>query len=131
MHKFLKGCIAFGAAGVLLLLAVPTSAQGPAPAQGPDPNTNLNSGKLNAATPIVRRGKNRPPSGPTPRLADGRVNLGPAPGEKGVWEGNAGATLATKAKGLDNPAMNLPTNLKIADVPFLPWAREIYEYRQA
>src|SRR5271154_3036806 len=127
MHKFIKVCIATGAAGVLLL-AVPTSAQ---EQQGPDPNTNLNSGRLNAANPITRRGKNRPPSGPTPRLADGRVNLGPAPGEKGVWEGNAGATLATKAKGLDNPAMNLPTNLKIADVPFLPWAREIYEYRQA
>lgn len=92
---------------------------------------DLNSGRLNAANPIVRRGKNRPPSGPTPRLADGRVNLGPAPGEKGVWEGNAGATLATNAKGLDNPAMNLPTNMKIADVPFLPWARALYEYRQA
>jgi hypothetical protein len=78
------------------------------------------------------RGKNRPPSRPTPHLADGRVNLGPLPGEKGVWEGNAGSTLATNPPGgLDNPTMNLPTNLKIADVPFLPWARAVYEYRQA
>jgi hypothetical protein len=53
------------------------------------------------------------------------------PGEKGVWEGNAGATLATNIRGLDNPRMNLPTNLKIADVPFQPWARAVYEYRQA
>ena len=29
------------------------------------------------------------------------------------------------------PRMNLPTNLKIADVPFQPWARAVYEYRQS
>ncbi len=29
------------------------------------------------------------------------------------------------------PRMNLPTNLKIADVPFQPWARAVYKYRQA
>ena len=78
------------------------------------------------------RGKARPPSRPTPHWPDGRVNLGPLPGEKGVWEGNAGATLATNINGgLDNPAMNLPTNLKISEVPFQPWARAIYDYRQA
>ncbi len=27
--------------------------------------------------------------------------------------------------------MNLPTNLKISEVPFQPWARAIYEYRQS
>jgi hypothetical protein len=60
------------------------------------------------------------------------VNLGPLPGEKGLWEGNAGATLATNISGgLDNPAMNLPTNLKISEVPFQPWARAMYDYRQA
>jgi hypothetical protein len=57
--------------------------------------------------------------------------LGPLPGEKGVWEGNAGATLATNVRGLDNPRMNLPTNLKISEVPFQPWARAVYDYRQA
>jgi hypothetical protein len=78
------------------------------------------------------RGKNRPPSRPTPHLPDGRVNLGPLAGEKGVWEGNAGATLATNPPGgLDNATMNLATNLKIAEVPFLPWARAVYEYRQS
>ena len=57
--------------------------------------------------------------------------MGPIPGEKGVWEGNAGATLATNPPGgLDNPAMNLPTNLKISEVPFQPWARALYDYRQ-
>ena len=93
-------------------------------------NIDLNVGGLNGAPRGRGRGQ-RPPSKPTPHLADGRVNLGPAPGEKGVWEGNAGATLATNVKGLDNPRMNLPTNLKIADVPFQPWARAVYEYRQS
>ena len=31
---------------------------------------------------------------------------------------------------MDNPNMILPTNMKIADVPFQPWARALYEYRQ-
>jgi hypothetical protein len=111
----------------LLLVAAPVFAQAPAPPE-PDANINLNAGRI-AGT---GRGRGpRPPSRPTPHLPDGRVNLGPLPGEKGVWEGNAGATLATNPKGIDNPRMNLPTNLKIADVPFQPWAREVYNYRQS
>jgi len=110
-----------------VMVVLPSSAQQTLGSQngGPDPNVNLNAGRLPG-----RRGKNRPPSLPTPHFADGRLNLGPAPGDKGMWQGNAGATLATNVKGLDNPLMNLPTNLKIADVPFLPWARAIYNYRQ-
>jgi hypothetical protein len=78
------------------------------------------------------RGKNRPPSRPTPYWPDGHVNLGPLPSEKGVWEGNAGATLATNPPGgLDNPTMYLPTNPKISEVPFLPWAKAVYDYRQS
>ena len=94
-----------------------------------DGRGNLNSGRLSAGR--GGRGKNRPPSRPTPHWPDGRLNLGPMPGEKGVWEGNAGATLATNPPGgLDNPTMFLPTNLKISEVPFLPWARALYQYRQ-
>jgi hypothetical protein len=94
-----------------------------------DGRGNLNSGRLSAGR--GGRGKNRPPSRPTPHLPDGRVNLGPLPGEKGVWEGNAGATLATNPPGgLDNPTMYLSTNLKITEVPFLPWAKALYDYRQ-
>jgi hypothetical protein len=95
---------------------------------------DLNSGRLSAAPQAKGKGKGKAaaPSRPVPYHADGRVNLGPAPGEQGVWEGNAGATLATNPPGgLDNPAMYLPTNLKIEDVPFLPWARAVYAYRQA
>lgn len=92
----------------------------------PPEGVNLNAGRISG------RRSNSGPSRPTPHWPDGHVNLGPLPGEKGVWEGNAGATLATNpAGGLDNPRMNLPTNLKIADVPFKPWARAVYAYRQA
>ena len=60
------------------------------------------------------------------------MNLGPLAGEKGVWEGNAGATLATNPSGgIDNPTMYLPTNPKISEVPFLPWAKAVYDYRQS
>jgi hypothetical protein len=79
------------------------------------------------------KGKARPPSRPTPHWPDGRVNFGPLPGEKGVWAGNAGSTLATNDRrgGIDNNRINLPTNLKVSDVPFQPWARALYDYRQA
>lgn len=96
-------------------------------AQEPDQNlaNPLNGGRLD-------RTRQRPPARPTPHWPDGRVNLGPLPGEKGVWEGNAGATLATNTgRGIDNPRFNLPTNLKVSDVPFQPWARALYAYRQA
>lgn len=99
-------------------------------AQQEEAGGGLNAGRLSGTG--KSKGKNRPPSGPVPRHPDGRVNLGPQPGEKGVWEGTAGATLATNPPGgLDNPSMYLPTNLKIADVPFQPWARALYNYRQA
>jgi hypothetical protein len=61
------------------------------------------------------------------------VNFGPVPGEKGVWSGNAGATLAsnTRPGAIDNNLVNLPTNLKVSEVPFQPWAKALYDYRQA
>jgi len=57
------------------------------------------------------------------------VNLGPLPGEKGVWSGMAGTTIFANANGIDNFGQNLPTNLKAADVPFQDWARALYNYR--
>lgn len=117
---------AIGAAALVAIAAWPLWAQAPANPAAPD---GLNAGRLSGTG--KGRGKKKAPSRPTPHWPDGRVNLGPLPGEKGVWEGNAGATLATNAKGLDNPNMILPTNIKIADVPFQPWARAVYEFRQA
>ena len=108
--------VAFG------LMVAPSSAQAP-----PNGKGAFGGGKGKG------KGKQRPPSRPTPHWPDGRVNLGPLPGEKGVWAGNAGSTLATNVggRGLDNNLINLPTNLKIPDVPFQPWARALYDYRQS
>jgi hypothetical protein len=117
--------LAASAAAVMLLslLAAPTSAQQGQAQQG--------QGQGQGRGGRGGRGKNRPPSRPTPHWPDGHVNLGPLPGEKGDWAGNAGSTLATNVgRGLDNGGINLPTNLKIPDVPFLPWARALYDYRQ-
>ncbi|HEY6342194.1 MAG TPA: hypothetical protein VIY49_11935 [Bryobacteraceae bacterium] len=59
------------------------------------------------AAPKVSR-----PAEPAPRWPDGHVNLGSSPGHKGYWELRPGF----------GPR---PTN-----VPFLPWAKEVYDYRQ-
>ncbi|MBA0085720.1 MAG: hypothetical protein HRJ53_12050, partial [Acidobacteria bacterium Pan2503] len=101
---------ASAAAGLLVCgLAWPLRAQFPAP-----PNAGIGGGPGRARAP-------RRVSPPTPHWPDGRVNLGPFPGEKAVWEGNAGSTLATNiGRGIDNPRFNLPTNLKISEVPFQP-----------
>jgi hypothetical protein len=52
------------------------------------------------------------PVEPAPRWPDGHVNLGSSPGHKGYWELRPGF----------GPR---PTN-----VPFLPWAKEVYAYRE-
>ncbi len=70
---------------------------------------------------------------PAPHWPDGTISFTGPPGEVGNWDGRAGATLANNVmKGaLDNPKYNLPTNLSIDRVPFQPWARKLYDYRQA
>jgi hypothetical protein len=59
-----------------------------------------------------------PPSRPAPRRADGRVTLGPLPGETGLWLPGPGGT----------PGEPWPPN--ISQLPFQPWARELYAYRR-
>jgi len=68
---------------------------------------------------------------PAPRWPDGRISFtGPA-GEIGNWDGRPTSTLANNSGRLSDSRVNLPTNLSLEDVPFQPWAREAYEYRQA
>ncbi|MBZ5575894.1 MAG: hypothetical protein LAP40_04975 [Acidobacteriia bacterium] len=55
------------------------------------------------------------PAQPTPRWPDGRVNLGSTPQEKGYWEVRPGGG-GFRAEG---------------PVPFQPWAKALYDYRQA
>src|SRR5438105_14533113 len=73
-----------------------------------------------------QRGGQQPakPSAPTPRAKDGLVILGVAPGDKGFW--NVG-TVSVYGRGPNN----LPTNLLAMEIPFQPWAKALFEYRQA
>src|ERR1700688_17340 len=81
-------------------------------AQQPDPD-------LGAQFPgTVRPQRPAPPAGPAPRLASGRVSLGPLPGEAGLWLPGPGGT----------PGEPWPP--KVNELPFQPWARELYTYRR-
>ena len=51
---------------------------------------------------------------PAPRWPDGRLNLGSAPGKKGYWEVRPGLG-----------------GFRADTVPFQPWAKAVYDYRQA
>src|SRR5215831_16184917 len=58
--------------------------------------------------------------------------LGTSPGEKGHWIRQGRAQLASNPGSVIAAGPGgLSTNLKLADVPFQPWARKLYEYRQA
>ena len=51
----------------------------------------------------------------------------------GNWQGPPGTSLAASVfeGALEPNSLNLPTNLSVADVPFQPWAREVYDLRQS
>lgn len=63
---------------------------------------------------LAAYGFGQQPSDPAPRWPDGHVNLGSSPDKKGYWETRPGA-------GGFRPA---------APVPFQPWAKAVYDYRQ-
>jgi hypothetical protein len=73
------------------------------------------------------------PPRPTPRLPDGRVNLGGADGEKGVWAPAGIIQLSLNPNSVNRAGANthLPNNIKLEDVPFQPWARALHAMRQA
>src|SRR5262249_56725552 len=79
-----------------------------------------------------RGGGPPPPSKPTPPLPDGRVNLGPPPGETGIWTPAGIVQLSLNAKSVNraNPNSHLPDNVTLEAVPFQPWARALHEARQ-
>jgi hypothetical protein len=85
------------------------------------------------AVPSVGQNRQAPgPPRPAPRWPDGRINLGTSPGEKGHWIRQGRAQLATNTDSVivAGPG-GLRSNLKLSDIPFQPWARALYEYRQA
>jgi hypothetical protein len=68
---------------------------------------------------------------PTPRYPDGRVNFGPLSGKAGIWL-PANASFSNS----DNPANQglggnqIAGRPKVSEIPFQPWARALYDYRQ-
>jgi hypothetical protein len=87
-----------------------------------------------AQTAAAKADANRP----IPRLSDGHVSFGAPPGEKGVW--NRGdyrpmvpvqkEEIALRDAGSKDHGD--PTNMKpkVGDVPFQPWAKALFLYRQ-
>ena len=67
---------------------------------------------------------------PTPRLADGTVNLGSAPGEIGYWNTLRGGALMENAVALNE---FIVANAEDVDrvAPFKPWSRQLFLERQA
>lgn len=70
------------------------------------------------------------PARPVPRFDDGRINLGPGPGETGMWTPSGLVELAANPNAT-NGLNSLEENLSVDEVPFKPWARSLYDYRQA
>src|SRR5690554_135604 len=69
---------------------------------------------------------------PTPRWPDGRVNFGPPVGETGLWNVTGGIfAIPDPAPGEKvDPNVAIPGKPLLSQVPFRPWARAIYDYRQ-
>ena len=76
---------------------------------------------------------------PAPRWPDGRIRLGAAPGEKGIWQPNGRPILAepetdpTIKDGQGRGAFSgppFPGKPKESEVPFQPWAKALYQYRE-
>lgn len=80
---------------------------------------------LALALPIMAQPPAAPaaPARPTPRFADGTVNLGLPAGERGFW-GNSGSIY-----GRGNRSHQ--TNLLEEEIPFQPWAKALYDFRNA
>jgi hypothetical protein len=86
------------------------------------------------------RRENGPPAKPTPRWPDGTPRFSAAPGDKGLWHPNGRPILAEPES---DPAIKdgqgrgafsgppFPGKPKESEVPFQPWARALYQYREA
>jgi|SRR6185295_1678300 len=73
------------------------------------------------------------PARPTPRWPDGKVNLGPYPGEIGLWLPFSGINeRLVNPDSLTTPAAAAQSTdrSQVREVPFQPWARELYLYRR-
>jgi hypothetical protein len=99
-----------------------------------------------SATPVSAQ-QNRdtaPPvpkvSPPAPRWPNGKIKLGAPTGQKGIWQPNGRPILAepeTDPEIKDGQGRGafagppFPGKPKESEVPFQPWARALYQYREA
>jgi hypothetical protein len=109
MKRVLFCVLIFTAASNVLLFRV--SGQGGAPGQ---------------------RGAPAAPAAPTPRLPNGRVNLGAPSGEKGIWAPSGIIQLYVFPFSVNRAgaAGTLPNAIRAEDVPFQPWARALHTTRE-
>jgi len=104
-----RSAMAATAAALVIVAALAVDAQTQAPARG------RGRGAQTSPPPA--------PAGPPPRLPNGQINLGAVPGQKGFWNSFNGQLIGRRGNAL-------PTNLLVEDVPFRPWAKALFEYRQ-
>jgi len=77
------------------------------------------------------RGNNNAPAKPTPRWPDGTVNWGANIGETGLWNVQGGVFAdPDPVPGAAPEGNRFPGKPTVSQVPFQPWARAIYDYRQ-
>ena len=79
---------------------------------------------VSTGTSLGQRARTREAQ-PVPRWPDGRVNIASVPGQKGHWI-RTRRELVVDAR-TPNP---LPNDRKIADIPFQPWSKALFEYRR-
>ncbi len=65
---------------------------------------------------------------PAPRGPDGRIDLGPPPGEKGHWRRTRRELIIGDAE--NSPETHRPSDRNLAEVPFQPWARAMWDYNR-
>ena len=82
-----------------------------------------------AASALAQRGRGGPtePAKPTPRWADGHINLNSPPGQPGIWVGNGGRLAVNPNSYEPNATRNAP--IHIDDVPLQDWARALTNFR--
>ena len=103
-------------AAVLCVLALPLAAQDEQPA-------GLNGGRLD-------RPRDKQPSRPTPHWPDGHCEPGPAPGRKRRVGGQCRLDASHQCARHRQSPHESADQPEVSEVPFLPWARALYAYRQ-
>src|SRR6187401_850338 len=87
--------------------------------------------QLGAPGVVSERFKNVP-ARPSPRRSDGRISLGPYPGEIGMWlPYNGVGERVISPDTLTTPASaQFLDKSQIVEVPFQRWSKELYLYRR-